>query len=232
MKRLNMSSVVSNESAVGTAAEPLSETQSTACLPSGIPRWIDAVTALIALIVALPVIGLCAAAIVLTSGFPVLFWQQRVGQYGRTFAMVKLRTMKQSQEGPQITRRGDQRVTRLGKVLRLTKLDELPALWNVLRGEMSLVGPRPEVPRYVDLDHPLWDTILQVRPGLTDPVSIWLRHEEKLLAQAEGDSEDYYINELQPEKLKGYIEYLRQRTWRSDVRVLWRTLTAVVAQHE
>ena len=226
-----MSSVVSNESAIVTAAEPLSEAPTSAPLTNGIPRWIDAIVALVGLLVAAPVIGLCAASIALTSGLPVLFWQQRVGRYGRTFTMVKLRTMKPSHEGPQVTRRGDQRITRLGKFLRLTKLDELPAFWNVLRGEMSLVGPRPEVPRYVDLDNALWKTILQVRPGMTDPVTIWLRHEEQLLARAGGDSENYYLNQLQPEKLTGYVEYLRHRTWRSDVRVLWRTLTAVVGHH-
>lgn len=116
----------------------------------------------------------------------------------------------------------------MGRLLRKTKLDELPTLWNVLRGDMSFVGPRPEVPRYVNLDDPVWQKILTVRPGITDPVTLELRHEEDLLAEADGDAEVYYREKLQPLKLQGYVAYLKQRTWGSDLKVLFKTVAAVV----
>ena len=197
---------------------------------NGIPRWADAAIALIGLIVLAPVIALVALAITMTSGRPVFFRQKRVGREGHLFDLVKLRTMKPSNDGPQITRKGDQRITRLGRFLRQTKLDELPTLWNVLRGDMALVGPRPEVPRYVELDDPLWQEVLNVRPGITDPVTLRLRNEEYLLAQVSGDSERYYVAELQPLKLKGYVAYLEERNWRSDLRVMWQTAVEVVSK--
>jgi len=136
--------------------------------------------------------------------------------------------MKPSAGGSQITSAKDARITRLGGFLRNTKLDELPTLWNVLRGDMSLVGPRPEVPRFVNLDQPIWQTVLSTRPGLTDPVTLQLRNEADLLAQIEGDTEQFYVSELQMWKLKGYVDYLEQRDWRSDVRVLVQTMAALV----
>jgi lipopolysaccharide/colanic/teichoic acid biosynthesis glycosyltransferase len=93
---------------------------------------------------------------------------------------------------------------------------------------MSLVGPRPEVPRYVDLEDPVWQTVLMARPGITDPVTLQLRSEEKMLALLNGDAEQFYLNELQPLKLKGYLAYLHERSWRSDLRILYRTIRAVV----
>ncbi len=113
-------------------------------------------------------------------------------------------------------------------MLRRSKLDELPELWNVLKGEMSLVGPRPEVPELVDPADPLWKEVLGVRPGLTDPVTVRLRDEEALMAGIEGDRDAFYRETLQPLKLRGYCEYLRRRTWHSDVGVLWETLLAVL----
>ena len=120
------------------------------------------------------------------------------------------------------------RITRVGRLLRKSKLDELPELWNVARGDLSLVGPRPEVPRYVDLNNPLWRRVLEARPGITDPVTLRLRNEEELLAGCKGDPEQFYLNTLQPYKLHGYVTYLRQRSWRTDVGVLLGTLLAVV----
>ena len=120
------------------------------------------------------------------------------------------------------------KVARVGRLLRKSKLDELPELWNVARGDISLVGPRPEVPRYVDLENPLWRRVLEARPGITDPVTLRLRNEEELLAGCKGDPEQFYLNTLQPYKLQGYVAYLRQRSWRTDVRVLLETLLAVI----
>ena len=195
---------------------------------TGIPRWADATIAAAALVLAGPLIVLFGLAIALTSGRPILFRQRRVGRNGHVFDLYKLRTMRASENGPKITSRDDARITRLGRVLRKTKLDELPTLWNVLRGDMALVGPRPEVPAYVNFENPQWSTILSVRPGITDPVTISLRNEEELLASARGDAEAYYVSELQPAKLSGYVNYLQHRTVLSDMSVLCRTVSAVI----
>jgi len=196
---------------------------------NGLPRWVEALIALVGLILMAPLIVLCGLAIALSSGFPVLFRQTRVGRNGRLFQLYKLRTMRSSANGPQITSGNDARITRLGRFLRHAKLDELPTFWNVLRGDMAFVGPRPEVPRFVKLEDPIWKRVLSVRPGITDPVTLQLRSEADLLARIEGDTEQYYVNELQPGKLKGYVAYLEVRSWRSDLRILLRTLVAVVA---
>jgi len=214
--------------------EVISEERASApaqAIGNGIPRWADATIAAIALIAAGPVIAAAALAIAVSSGTPVLFRQKRIGQRGRIFELFKLRTMKPSTEGPQITSRNDGRITSLGRFLRRTKLDELPSLWNVLRGDMALVGPRPEVPRYVRLEDPQWQLILKVRPGITDPVTLHLRNEEDLLARVNGDPETYYVNELQPSKLSGYIAYLQQRTCRGDLSTLWRTVVEVATKN-
>ena len=203
------------------------ETATTPQIRAGIPRPVEAFVALVALALAAPVVALSALLVVVTSGRPVFFRQQRVGRRGRTFTLYKLRTMREAAGGAQVTAAGDARVTRVGRVLRATKLDELPSLWNVFRGEMSLVGPRPEVPRYVDARSAVWRLVLETRPGLTDPVTLRLRNEEALLAEVGGDPERFYTEALQPFKLAGYAEYLRGRCWREDVRILWATARAV-----
>jgi lipopolysaccharide/colanic/teichoic acid biosynthesis glycosyltransferase len=136
--------------------------------------------------------------------------------------------MRVSRGGPEVTARGDARITPVGRFLRATKLDELPELWNVARGDMSFVGPRPEVARYVDLQDPLWQEVLMVRPGLTDPTTLSLRDEESLMAGVDGDPDRYYREALQPEKLRGYVDYLRRRTWKSDLGVIWRTILVIL----
>ena len=224
-----MSFALLDKSASAMRAEVISEKPDVREVHRGLPRGIEILFAAAALIVALPLIALIALAIAVSSGWPVLFRQKRVGQFGRSFSLYKFRTMKSSVDGPQITSRNDARITRLGKFLRRTKLDELPTFWNVLRGDMALVGPRPEVPAYVTLEDPLWQAVLAVKPGLTDPVTLSLRHEEDLLAQVDGDSLQFYVRELQPSKLRGYVAYLEERTWRRDLRILWQTLIAIVA---
>jgi lipopolysaccharide/colanic/teichoic acid biosynthesis glycosyltransferase len=201
-------------------------------IQNGIPRWAEAIVALLGLILAAPLIALLALAIAVSSRGPIFFRQKRVGQHGRLFNVCKLCTMQPSDHGPQVTSSNDERITRLGRFLRRTKLDELPTLWNVLRGEMALVGPRPEVPRYVKLEDPIWQAILAVRPGITDPVTLRLRNEEGLLAGVRTDTERYYVDELQPSKLKGYVAYLEGRTCRSDIKVLLCTVAAVVVPRE
>jgi lipopolysaccharide/colanic/teichoic acid biosynthesis glycosyltransferase len=200
--------------------------------PSGIPRWMEAVCAAVALVVLAPVAAVLAAAVRLSSPGPALFRQQRVGCGGQPFTMYKFRTMRVGSGGPQITADDDRRVTSLGRLLRKTKLDEMPELWNVVRGDMSLVGPRPEVAAYVDLRDPAWVAILCVRPGLTDPVTATLRHEEELLGLVDGDREAFYRTTLLPFKLAGYQAYLNQRTFRSDLRTLAATAVAVFLPRE
>jgi len=195
---------------------------------AGLPRWVEVPIAALGLTLCLPLLVLAAAAIALSSRGGVLFRQARVGRWGRPFMLYKLRTMRKELGGALVTAKGDPRITWIGRVLRRSKLDELPELWNVVRGDMSLVGPRPEVPDLVDLHNPLWQKVLQHRPGITDPVSIRLRDEESLLTRVAGDRERFYREILQPLKLRGYVQYGEQRSWRRDIQVLLQTILALV----
>ena len=179
------------------------------------------------LVLAAPALAFSALLIKINSRGPVLFKQKRVGQYGREFTLLKLRTMTVTNDGPKFTATNDTRITSVGKILRKTKVDELPGLWNVLRGDMSFVGPRPEVPELVDLDDPSWKEILTALPGITDPVTLRLRNEESLLASV-GDKERFYREVLQPFKLRGYVAFVRGKSWRSDIRIIVQTLRAIV----
>ena len=194
----------------------------------GLPRAFDVVLAGVGLLLTSPLLLASAVAVALTSPGGALFRQKRVGRNGHIFTLYKLRTMRSSDNGPQVTSGNDPRITSSGRILRKTKLDELPTFWNVLKGDMAMVGPRPEVPQYVKLDDPVWQKVLAVRPGITDPVTLLMRGEEDLLAQVGGDTEEYYLRELQPQKMKGYVDYLQTRNWQSDLSVLCRTLVAVL----
>lgn len=194
-----------------------------------LPRWVEVPIAALGLVALSPVLIVAALAVMATSRGPALFKQRRVGRGGRSFTLLKLRTMRLQQGGPQVTVRGDARITAVGRALRHMKLDELPELWNVVAGDMSLVGPRPEVPEYVDPASTLWQRVLQARPGITDPVTLRLRDEEVVLAEAGPDADGFYREVLQPFKLLGYRAYLETRTWRSDVRVLLESVRAVLA---
>ena len=154
-------------------------------MSNGIPRSVEMVLALGGLVVSSPLLFLAALLIRATSPGPVLFRQQRVGRFGKPFELLKFRSMRVENEGAQVTAKGDTRVTRVGRLLRKSKLDELPELWNVARGELSLVGPRLEVTKYVNLEDPLWRKVLEARPGITDPVTLRLRNEEEPLAAVE-----------------------------------------------
>jgi lipopolysaccharide/colanic/teichoic acid biosynthesis glycosyltransferase len=194
----------------------------------GIPRAVEAAVAGLGLIVASPVIVLAGLLVRVTSAGPAFFRQQRIGRAGRPFTLYKLRTMRVSGDGPLVTARGDARVTELGRFLRRSKLDELPQLWNVVKGNMSLVGPRPEVPRYVEPEDPAWRRVLAVRPGITDPVTLELRDEESVLAAVPGDPERFYREQLLPAKLRSYADYLDRRSAWSDVGVLYKTALALL----
>jgi lipopolysaccharide/colanic/teichoic acid biosynthesis glycosyltransferase len=159
---------------------------------------------------------------------PVFFRQERVGKNHRLFFIYKFRTMVKNAEklGPGLSRSGDTRITRIGRFLRKYKLDELPQLFNVLKGEMSLVGPRPEVPRYVDLYKPEYAMILKVKPGITDYASIRFRNEGELLNTTE-DIERHYIEEILPQKMEYYRRYIESRTVLRDLGIIIRTVCSV-----
>lgn len=172
-----------------------------------------------------PLLLIIAAAIKLTSPGPVFFRQRRMGQHGRPFELIKFRSMvhRATVHGPLVTAGGDRRITHVGALLRRSKLDELPQLWNVLRGDMALVGPRPEVPPYVEHYPELFDLVLRQRPGITDICTLQLRNEEQILAEAE-HPEEYYVEKLLPRKLAASIrEGWRRNVWR-DTRILLATV--------
>jgi lipopolysaccharide/colanic/teichoic acid biosynthesis glycosyltransferase len=188
----------------------------------------EAVASLLVLTVLSPLLVVIAAAVAMTSRGPIFFRHPRVGQGGRRFAMLKFRTMRDNPGGPSVTTKGDPRITPVGRLLRKTKLDELPELWNVVRGDMALVGPRPEAVEYAESLKLLWGEMLGVRPGVTDPMTLRLRNEEDLLAAAGADYERFYREYLLPYKAHGYREYLVDRTWKRDVAVLWFTAIGIV----
>ncbi len=191
-----------------------------------IPRYFEIALAVCGSVVIAPVLFVAGVFIKLGSKGPVFFQQERVGLNGKSFTLFKLRTMTISTTGAKITAADDVRVTRIGRILRRTKVDELPELWNVFRGDMSFVGPRPEVPEFVDLNDPDWIEVLDHRPGITDPVTLRLRNEETILARV-ADKERYYREVIQPYKLRGYLRFVRDKSWKTDIRIVARTIWAV-----
>lgn len=171
----------------------------------------------------LPVFAGLVLAVILDDGPPVFFHQTRVGKNGRPFRIWKFRTMRVGSVGSVITAAGDGRITRVGAALRRWKLDELPQLLNVLIGDMSLVGPRPEVAEYVHLEEPMWQAVLQVRPGITDLASLLYRNEEELLGAAD-DPVAFYRESVLPAKLFLNLAYLRSRSFRLDLRLILLTI--------
>lgn len=196
-----------------------------------IKRIFDIVLAAVGLAVLAPLLGLIALAVGITSRRPILFGQRRVGRFGREFTMYKFRTMRvlPAAEQGHFEPGSQRRVTPIGRLLRRSKLDELPQLWNVLRGEMSLVGPRPEVRRWVDAYPERWAPVLEVRPGITDPAAIEFRNEEALLAGTP-DPERTYREEVLPRKLALYQRYVRERSLWGDCVLIWRTLVTVLSR--
>ncbi len=175
-----------------------------------------------------PLFAMISLAILAAEGTPVLFRQERIGHRGKPFRMLKFRTMVRDadQLGRPLTVGRDARVTRIGYWLRKSKLDELPQLINVLRGQMSLVGPRPEVPAFVALYAPEHRKVLDLIPGITDPASITYRDESELLASGP-DPELTYVKTIMPDKIRINLEYAKHATLWSDIRVLIRTLMVI-----
>lgn len=193
-------------------------------------RLFDVLMSTLGLLVLGPSLLFIALAVKLDSPGPVFFRQERVGRFGRPFRIHKFRTMRHDPQGagPQITVGGDARITRVGRVLRQGKLDELPQLIDVWLGTMSLVGPRPEVPRYV-AQYPaaLRDKVLSVRPGITDIASIEYRDESAVLARA-ADPEHAYLHEVLPHKLALAAQYVDQASVWTDVKLIVRTIVVIV----
>lgn len=193
-------------------------------------RLFDLLLSSIGLLMLAPVLLLIAALVKLDSPGPVMFRQERVGRFGKPFHIHKFRTMRHEPagQGLQITVGADRRITRVGGFLRASKLDELPQLLDVWLGDMSLVGPRPEVPRYV-AHYPadMRDKVLSVRPGITDIASIEYRDESAVLARAT-DPEHAYVHEVLPHKLALAARYVERSSLWLDVWLIWRTVLAIV----
>ena len=195
-------------------------------------RLFDLVSAVFGLLIfGLPMLAV-ATWIRLDSKGPVFFRQERIGRHGKVFRIHKFRTMTidAEQRGPQLTVGADARVTRVGRLLRANRLDELPQFFDVLAGDMSLVGPRPDVPRYVEQWPPaLRERVLAVRPGITDPASLEFRDEAKLLAQA-ADPEREYLEVILPRKLALAADYADHASLWSDLTVIFRSVGVLLSR--
>lgn len=187
-------------------------------------RIFDVTVTIVMLVVAIPV--MLVVAVMIAVAMPdgaILFRQERIGQYGKTFRIVKFRTMRANSDGSSVTVMGDGRVTRLGRFLRRYKLDELPELWNVLKGDMSLVGPRPDVPGYADKLEGEERLILQLKPGLTGTATLKYRNEEELLAK-QNDPIRYNDEVIWRDKVRINLQYYYNHSLMGDVRILFDTI--------
>ncbi|HSC90980.1 MAG TPA: sugar transferase [Gaiellaceae bacterium] len=193
-------------------------------------RGLDVSIAAVLLLVLLPLLVIVAAAIKLDSPGPLFFRARRVGFRGSELLMLKFRKMRDDADGPPLTTADDRRFTRVGRVLAATKLDELPQLWNVLRGEMSLVGPRPEDPEFVALEWDAYRTILEVRPGITGLCQLAFAREAEILD--EHDRTGQYVERLLPQKARLDALYASRRSLAVDLRVLAWTVAAVLLRCE
>lgn len=198
-------------------------------MSDAIKRFFDMFVSLIAIIVLSPFFILIALLIKIGSTGPVLFKQTRIGRNELPFEIYKFRTMVVDAEklGTQITIGKDPRITKIGHFLRKTKLDELPQLFNVLKGEMSFVGPRPEVPKYTKLYSEQQRLVFTVRPGITDYASIKYRDENELLGNVK-NPEKVYIEEIMPDKLHLNIEYIQRRSLLEDIKIIFLTVMKIM----
>lgn len=191
----------------------------------GTKRCFDFIVSFIGIIILLPVFIIVSIAIKLDSKGDILFLQKRVGRYGKEFNIYKFRTMVTDAEkiGKQITIGKDDRITKVGAFLRRFKIDELPQLLNVFKGDMSLVGPRPEVPKYVSLYNEEQRKVLNVRPGITDMASLRYKDENDILGKVE-DPEEYYINVIMKDKLNLNLEYIEKSNVFFDIYLIVKTI--------
>jgi lipopolysaccharide/colanic/teichoic acid biosynthesis glycosyltransferase len=191
-------------------------------------RGIDVAMAALMLLLCLPLLVVCAILIKIDSGGPVLFRQARMGRGFGTFTLLKLRTMRDGGQGPAFTLGPDARITRAGRWLRRWKLDELPQLWNVVRGEMSLVGPRPVIPELAFEFAQDYAVLLRVRPGLTDPATVRYCREAEILS-AVADPLQHFKTVVTPDKLRISRQYVQQATIGQDFAVLFKTALALMS---
>jgi lipopolysaccharide/colanic/teichoic acid biosynthesis glycosyltransferase len=189
-------------------------------------RGFDIVVSGVGLVVLLPLLLLLAIVVRLDSPGPSLFRQSRVGRYFRPFCLLKFRSMTHGKPGTEITCGEDDRITRVGAILRRLKLDELPQLWNVFCGDMSFVGPRPELLSFVERYRVEYQEILSVRPGITDPASIRYRSEAEMLARIP-DPLNYYAEVILPDKLGISKVYVRSASFWTDISLIFRTIAVI-----
>lgn len=189
-------------------------------------RASDFLFALVAILITAPILAVSILAIVVFDFGPPFYRHRRVGRYGREFHLIKLRTMKRGATGVNLTVAGDSRVSTIGRLLRRFKLDELPQLFNVLFGQMGVVGPRPESPDFVAQYTDEQRQIFDYRPGLTDPASLKYRHEERLLAQY-SDPIQAYSRLVMPDKVALSLEYQKRRSLKSDFNIILQTIAAI-----
>lgn len=192
-------------------------------------RLFDIIFSFVILIILTPFLIIISLMIIFTDGFPVFYVQNRVGKGGKLFGLIKFRTMYKDADKKGLLTVGvkDPRVTKIGYYLRKYKLDELPQFWNVLMGDMSVVGPRPEVKKYVDLYTEEQRKILELRPGITDWASIRFSNESEILAKYE-NPEEGYIKEVMPEKMKYYIKYLHEISLIQDIMIIFHTMRKIL----
>lgn len=188
-------------------------------------RMVDFILALLGILLISPILIVIAIIIKLTSKGPILFKQVRIGKNSIEFKILKFRTMIVNAEklGKQITVGSDNRITGIGKILRKYKLDELPQLINVIKGDMSLVGPRPEVPYYVNMYNEEQKKVLNVKPGITDIASLRYKNENDLLGSVE-NAEEYYVKTVMPDKLKLNLEYIEKKNIFFDISIIMKTI--------
>jgi lipopolysaccharide/colanic/teichoic acid biosynthesis glycosyltransferase len=193
-------------------------------------RIFDIIFSLLGIIILLPFFLLFAILIVFDSGFPVFYSQKRVGKNGINFSLIKFRTMKKNSDKKSLLTVGekDSRITNIGYFLRKYKIDELPQLFNVLIGDMSLVGPRPEVRKYVEMYNPEQKKILSVKPGITDYASIAYANENEILSKSE-NPEQLYITEVMPAKLKLNLKYIVEKSFFTDLKIIFMTIGKIVS---
>lgn len=189
-------------------------------------RLFDVAVSAAGLVLVSPIVVAAAVAVKIDSPGPAFYLGTRVGKDGRAFRILKIRTMRANATGAGVTAGDDPRITPVGRFLRRTKIDELPQLINVLVGDMSMVGPRPEDPKYVALYTAAQRAVLAVRPGITGPAVLDFVDEEELLRG--GDAETTYIHTVMPQKLAADMEYVRNASFGGDLRLIARTLSAVL----
>lgn len=188
-------------------------------------RCFDILVSFFGIVCLLPLFAITALVIRTRDGKPILFKQERVGKNGKIFKILKYRTMsvKQKENSSQITVGEDQRITKTGRTLRKLKIDELPQLFNVLKGEMSFVGPRPEVKKYVDLYDDLQKEILKIKPGITELASLKYYNESEILG-ASDDPEREYIEKIMPDKIMLNLQYIKKMGFFYNIGIILRTI--------